>query len=510
MQDHLKSIWLETAQVPSFPQLTSDIEADIAIIGAGITGITTAYLLARQGKKVIVLESDKVGSGVTAFSTGHLTASLDADYSFVSSKISKDAARHTAHAMQSAIDFVERICMKENIDCGFVRLSAYQYTEDESKVKEVEDEAQASAEAGLSISRMDQAPLPFPTKKAFEIKNQAEFNSLQYIYGLAQCFIREGGQIFEGAHVTDVDDSEPCIITTKEGKKVRAGQVVLATHTPIQFNVTQAEMIPYRSYVVAVQLHNQQLQKGLYWDMLKHYHYIRTYETNGESYVLVGGEDHKVGESNFNEDEAFERLEAYTRSKFNVLKVTHRWSSQHFESADGLPYIGRSPFGKNKYIATGFAGDGLTFGVVSALLLTDLLSGRENLLEKLFSPTRANILASAKDWAEENLTVMYRFVKDRLTSDTGDVVDVPRGEGKIVKLNGKQLAVYRDEQDKVHALSPVCTHMHCIVQWNDSETSWDCPCHGARFDARGNVITGPAVRPLTPVQIDLNVDASKS
>lgn len=503
MQQHLKSIWIHTVQAPSFSHLTSNQETDIVVIGAGITGITTAYLLSKKGKKVILLESDKVGSGVTAFSTGHLTASLDADYSFIASKISKDAARQVAASMHLAIDQVEKICHEENIDCDFIRLSAFQYTEDDSQVKEVEEEAKASKEAGLDIHLDGQTPLPFPTKKMFEIKNQAEFNALKYIYGLAECFVRNGGTIYEGTHVTDVDDSEPCVVTTKEGWKIRANHVVLATHTPIQFNITQAEMLPYRSYSIAVQLVGKQIPKGLYWDMLQHYHYIRTYEQDGESYLIVGGEDHKVGADNFDENEAFERLEKYTRERFDVLKVTHRWSAQHFESADGLPYIGKSPFGRNKYIATGFSGDGLTFGTVSAMLLTGLLTDVSHAWAKLYSPARANIQASARDWADENLTTLYRFVKDRLTTDAGEVVEVPLGEGRIIHMKGQQVAVYRDEYDQVHAHSAVCTHMHCIVQWNDSEKSWDCPCHGARFDALGNVITGPAVRALTPVSIEM-------
>jgi glycine/D-amino acid oxidase-like deaminating enzyme/nitrite reductase/ring-hydroxylating ferredoxin subunit len=505
MQQHLKSVWLQTAQAPSSHLLTSDLEADVVVIGAGITGITTAYLLAKQGKKVIVLESDKIGSGVTAFSTGHLTASIDADYTFISSKISKEAAKQVANSMQTAISTIAEICRQENIECDFVRVSAYQYTEDDNQVKELADEAQASQEAGLEVRLGDQIPLAFPVKKMFEIKNQAEFNALKYIYGLATCVVREGGQIFESAHVTDVDDSEPCVVTTDTGRKIRASQVVLATHTPIQFNVTQAEMIPYRSYVIAARTNGKQFPKGLYWDMLEHYHYIRTYEYGGENYLIVGGEDHKVGKDKFDENEPLNRLENYTRQKFGNLSISHRWSAQHFESADGLPYIGKSPFGKNKYIATGFAGDGLTFGVVSALLLSDLLTGKTHPWAELYSPTRANIIASAKDWAEENLTTMYRFIKDRLTTDAGDAVEVPMGEGRIIRIKGQQVAVYRDEQDQVHAHSAVCTHMHCIVQWNDSEKSWDCPCHGARFDAYGQVINGPAVIALTPFSLEMRV-----
>lgn len=498
MQNFLKSIWQDASTAPSFHSLTSDLQTDVVVVGAGITGITTAYLLAKQGVKVVVLESDKLGSGCTAFSTGHLTSSLDADYSFVSSAIDKETARKVAFSMQNAINFIEQVCKDENIACDFARLSAYQYTEDESSVQDVNDEGKATIEAGLNAFFTNTIPLPFSVKRAFELKDQGEFNALKYIYGLAQCIVRDGGQIFEKTHVTDVDDSEPCVVTTKNGQKITAKHVVLATHTPIQFNITQAEMIPYRSYVVAAKVEKDKVAKGLYWDVLKHYHYIRTYEMNGENYLIIGGEDHKVGESGYDENESFRRLEFYAKAKFGITEFSHRWSSQHFEAADGLPYIGRSPFGKNKYIATGFTGDGLTFGVVSALLLSDLLTGKDNPLAKVYAPNRANIVASAKDWVEENLTTMYHFVKDRLTTDASEAAEVPRGEGRIVRVEGKQLAVYRDDNDVVHALSPVCTHMHCIVQWNDSDKSWDCPCHGARFEAStGEVLNGPAVRALT-------------
>lgn len=501
MQSQHNSIWVETGQFPSFPTLAADLRTDVVIVGGGITGLTTAYLLAKRGVKVVVLESEKIGSGTTGFSTGHLTSAIDADYSFIASRMGKDTARMVAQSMQAAIDCIEQICRQENIDADFVRLPAYQFAEDESQVKDVEDEAFATTEAGLINQLMDSVPLPFPVKRCLKLEEQGEFHSLKFVQGLSQRIREMGGQIFEHTHVTDADDSDPCVVSTKNGPKVTAQHVVLATHTPIQFNMVQTELLPYLSYVVVAKLKGHSIPKALYWDMLEFYHYIRTYEANGESYLIVGGEDHKVGERSVDEHEPFRRLEKYVRDHFGDLEITHRWSAEYFYSADGLPYTGRSPFGKNKYIATGYTGDGLTFSVVSAMLLTDLLTGVENPLAKIYDPARLNISASASDLAEQNLDFLYRFVKDRFTTDAKDVAEVPRGEGRIVRVDGQQLAVYRDDKDTVHMLSPVCTHMHCIVQWNTAEKSWDCPCHGGRFHATGEVLVGPPVRALSKKEI---------
>lgn len=496
MNQERKSIWQEKEKPLSFSTLTSDLETEVAIIGAGITGITTAYLLAKSGVKVTVLESQEVGLGMTGFSTGHLTASLDADLSFISSRFNKETASAVALSMQDAIYLVEQICRDENINCHYKRVSAYQYTEDENQIKQVEEEAQASAEAGLAASLIPTTPLPFPVKRAFEIHNQAEFNALLHVQELASRVVKLGGQIFEHTHVTDVDDSDPCVITTREGRKVKAQKVVLATHTPIQFNIVQTELMPYRSYAIAVLLNDQALKPGLYWDSLEFYHYIRTYELQGKQYVIVGGEDHKVGESHFDENKQLDLLEQYTREKFDVAEVTHRWSAEHYMSVDGLPFIGKSPFGKNKFIATGFAGDGLTFGVVSAMVLSDLLTGKENKLAEIYTPGRFHPVAAAGDFLQQNFEFLVRFVKDRFESEASSIEEIKPGEGKIVKINGQQLAVFRDENDQVHTLSPVCTHMKCIVHWNDAERSWDCPCHGGRFSATGEVLNGPPAHGL--------------
>jgi glycine/D-amino acid oxidase-like deaminating enzyme/nitrite reductase/ring-hydroxylating ferredoxin subunit len=501
MQSKNASIWTEKAHFPSFPTLNKDLQVEVAIVGGGLTGITTAYLLARKGVKVVVLESEKVGSGTTGFSTGHLTSWLDADYSFIASRFSKETARKVAQSMNDAINLVENICRQENIDADFVRLPAYQFAEDESQVKELEDEAFATTEAGLINQLMDSVPLPFSVKRGLKLEEQGEFNALRFVEGLSQKVIQLGGQIFTDTHVTDVDDSNPCVISTKNGPKVTAQHVVLATHTPIQFNMVQTELLPYMSYVVVAKLNGKAIPKALYWDTLEFYHYIRTYEVDGQSYLVVGGEDHKVGERSVDENEPFRKLEEYIRSHFGNLEITHRWSAEYFYSADGLPYIGRSPFGRNKYIATGYTGDGLTFSVAAATVLSDLLTNVKNPMASIYDPARFNLLASATDLAEQNLEFLYKFVKDRFSTDAKDVSDVPRGEGRLVRVEGQQLAVYRDEKDTVHMMSPVCTHMHCVVQWNGAEKSWDCPCHGGRFHATGEVLVGPPVKALAKHEI---------
>ncbi len=507
MQSQHTSIWVQTGQLPSFPKLEADLQADVVVVGGGITGVTTAYLLAKKGVRVVLLESEKIGSGTTGFSTGHLTSGVDADYSFIASRFSKETARLVAKSLKDAIDCIEQICRQENLDADFVRLPAYQFAEEESQVQEVEDEAFATTEAGLINQLGDSVPLPFPVKRSLKLEEQAEFHSLKFVQGLAQRFQQLGGQIFEHTHVTDADDSNPCVVTTRDGHKVTAKQIVLATHTPIQFNVVQTELLPYQSYVVVAKLDGHTIPKALYWDTLEFYHYIRTYEADGQTYLIVGGEDHKVGERSVDENEPFRKLEGYIRDRFGNLEISHRWSAEYFYSADGLPFIGQSPFGRNKYIATGFTGDGLTFSVVSAMLLSDLLTGNKNPLSRIYDPARFNLAASATDLAEQNLEYLYRFVKDRFATDAKHVADVPAGEGRLVRVEGQQLAVYRDEQDTVHMLSPICTHMHCIVQWNKAEKTWDCPCHGGRFTCTGEVLVGPPVRALTRKEIKAEKEA---
>ncbi len=503
MQSNKTSLWVQTGQYPSFPTLDADLNAEVVIVGGGITGLTTAYLLLKKGIPVIVLEAEKIGHGTTGFSTGHLTAGIDADYSFLQSRFGPETARQVAQSMMAAIKCVEQICLEENLDADFVRIPAFQFTEDPKQVKELEDEIKAASEAGLSCHPIDAVPLPFSVVKAFRLDNQADFHPLKFVQGLSQCIRQMGGLIFESTRVTDVDDSEPCVISTHNGPKVRARQVILATHTPVQFNMVQTELLPYQSYVVVAQLDGQEIAKGLYWDTLEFYHYIRTYEADGKKYLVVGGEDHKTGDREPDSNEHFERLETYIRTHFGNLPITHRWSAEFFYSADGLPFIGRSPFGKNKFIATGFTGDGLVFSVASALLLTDLLTGVDNPLAKVYDPARFNLTASATDLVEQNLEFAYRFIKDRLVTDAKSVSEVPKGEGRIIRMGLKQSAVYRDENDQLHFLSPVCTHMHCIVQWNNAEKSWDCPCHGGRFKATGEVLTGPPVEALLRQEVEI-------
>lgn len=279
----------------------------------------------------------------------------------------------------------------------------------------------------------------------------------------------------------------------------------MATHLPLFFNVLQTVAAPYLSYMMAARIKSPEYPVGLFWDTAEPYHYTRYYRHNNQSYVVVGGEDHKTGHVT-NTEERYENLEKYIRERFDIEEVEYKWSAQYYEPADGLPYIGKSPFSNDMYVATGFSGDGLVYGTIAGIIISDMIGEKENAWLKAYNSTRFTPAASAADFIKENADVAKQFVKDRLISDPVDVSEVQVGEGKIVKINGEKMAVSRDENYELHAVSPVCTHMKCFVHWNKSEKSWDCPCHGSRFSMEGEVIYGPAVKDLAKKEITARVE----
>ncbi|MBD2086325.1 FAD-dependent oxidoreductase [Coleofasciculus sp. FACHB-542] len=491
------SVWLDTTEGTKYPQLTSDITVDVAIVGGGITGLTAALLLKRAGLRVAVIEGSQIGSGVTGYTTAHLTEAADERYQDLISSVGDTDAKLVAESSRAAIERIAKFVAEEKIDCDFQRVPGYLYTEKSQDVSEIESEAEAVSKLVIPAALTKDVPLPFPVEAAVMFPNQAQFNPIPYLQGLAKAIDGGGSFIFEQSSVVDITGDKPSRVSTEQGT-VTALDVIIATHTPIHnlnslpdLYVMSTKIAPYRSYVIGVRLRSP-LPPGLFWDTEEPYHYTRSYK----DLLIIGGEDHKTGEDVDNEA-CFERLEVYARSLYDVASIDYRWSAQLYEPVDGLPYIGKTAANSNIYVATGYSGNGMTFGTVGGMLTSDLILGRTNPWSDLYDPNRANILASAQRFVTENLGVAKHFVADRLFKSEGnEPSDVAPGEGKILDINGKKYAVYRDETDYLCSLSPVCTHAGCIVDWNNAEKTWDCPCHGGRFSPTGEVLNGPPITDL--------------
>jgi glycine/D-amino acid oxidase-like deaminating enzyme/nitrite reductase/ring-hydroxylating ferredoxin subunit len=499
-QSRPATLWAQTAAHAPFGALSGDIDVDVAIIGGGITGVTAAMLLKRAGKRVALLEAGGVGGGVTGHTTAHITQLYDERYHKLIDSFGARGARTAMLAARAAIDFIGQLAAEAHIDCAFERVPAFLYSEDERGARAIGEEFEATRRIGMEVELVDRAPLPFAHKKALRIENQAQFHPLRYLNALAQAIPGDGSHLFEQTRAGEFKDGEPCIVKTAGGS-VRAGAIVLATHTVIGDRVVfQPKIAPYRSYVLAFRLLGDAPPPGLYWDTADPYHYTRrfTHPERGEL-LIVGGEDHKTGQEP-NTPARYEALERYARERYRLGEIAFRWSSQVYEPADGLPYIGRHPFDAHTYVATGYAGVGMTMGTVAALIICDQVLGRENAWAKLYDAGRVNLQASTGTLVAEGLNLAGSAVASYFRNE-GALADIPVGAGRVVQSGLEKLAVYRDEGGALHAMSAVCTHMKCIVGWNEAERSWDCPCHGGRYTPDGRVIEGPPLSGLQPAKL---------
>ena len=491
-------LWSEGVSLPSLPALAQDFTVDVAIVGGGVTGLTAALLLQRAGKSVAILERYGVAAGVTGRTTAHLTEALDTRYHMINRDFGEGGGRLAALGTRQAIDRIAAFVREEKIECDHGVVPGYLFSETEEDVPALEKERDAARAAGLYVELTRGAPLPFKVAAALRFPNQAQVQPTAYLKGLARSFQEAGGKIFEGTSVTSFEDGEVCHVVTDHGT-VHARSVIIAAHSPLTRLTLQTMVSHYSSYVIAFP---GSLPRALFWDTEDPYHYIRSARIEGTDYVVIGGEDHKTGQETKTE-ERYEGLLRYARARFGITAATHTWSSEVVEPVDGLPYIGKSPGQKNIYVATGYSGNGITFGTLAGIMLDQAVRGEKHPLEALLDPSRIKPLASAHDYVTENIDFPLHFVGDRLKpADASSVEEVGRGEGKLVRCRLEKLAVYRDEDGKVHALSPVCTHMGGHVHWNSAEKSWDCPCHGARFGVDGSVLHGPALTPLERKKVE--------
>lgn len=484
-----RTIWTRTSSGPSYPALRGDLDCDVAVVGGGITGVTAAWLLAQAGRRVALLEAHSIGSGVTARTSAHVTEALDTRYATLESRFGRDGARLARDSQRAAIDRIDALASRLGLDCDLAHVPAYLYAEPDADASEVAQEYEAAARAACAVSLLDHAPLPFRTSRTLRFDRQLRFHPLRYVHGLLRDAVSLGAQVFEHSRVVDYEDGEPCVLETEHGR-VRAADVFFATHSPLHRFRFHTRVAPYRSYVVAVAVDD--FPDGLFFDTADPYHYLRRYDTDEGPVVLVGGEDHKSAHV-ADETAAFSRLEQYTRARLDFTRYAARWSAQLFEPSDGLPYVGRAAPGGHVFVATGFSGNGLTNGTMSALLVNDLILGHFNAWASLYDPQRIKALASAAEFVKENVDVGLHFVGGFLSrGDASSVTEVPPGEGRLVTLGGRKHAVYRAPDGELTALSPLCTHLYCHVAWNTAEKTWDCPCHGSRFAPTGEVLEGPA------------------
>lgn len=489
------SSWPQAAALLETSPLAQDLTTDVCIVGAGLAGLTTAYLLAREGRSVVVLDKGPVGGGNTGRTTAQLSNALDDRYHELIRIHGEQKARLAAYSHTAAIDLIAAIVREEGIECDFERVDGYLFAPPQGSRQVLDEELEAAHRVGLKeVERVAKAPLEgFDTSLCLRFPDQGQFDPLEYLEGLARAVQARGGRIFTGSPVSEVEDGQPARVKTRSGLTVTADAVVVATNSPINDRVTlHTKQAPYTSYVVAAEIPRGGVTRALYWDTEDPYHYVRvqTRTDAASDLLLIGGEDHKTGQAD-DAEARYGRLEAWARARFPVMgQVAYRWSGQVYESLDGLALIGRNPGDEAVYVVTGDSGMGMTHSTVAGMLIRDLIVGRANAWAAVYDPARKPLKA-AGEFVKEMANVAAQYT-ELATPGAATDAELPPGAGQVVGFGPGKKAMYRDEDGALHTRSALCPHLGCVVAWNSGEKSWDCPCHGSRFDAYGRVLNGPA------------------
>jgi glycine/D-amino acid oxidase-like deaminating enzyme/nitrite reductase/ring-hydroxylating ferredoxin subunit len=496
-----ETLW-QSAKISRFRALKSKTSRfDVVIIGGGITGLTAAYLLKKAGKKICLLERGRLGNVDTGLTTAHLTYVTDLRISQLTKTFGDQAAKAVWKAGQAAIDTIESIVRNEQIACNFQLVPGYLMASLDGKKTErkgLQQDADSARKLGFPARF---ATAPFFDRDSVHFPNQAKFHPLKYLSGLASAVDGNGCRIHEQSEVTEIKEKPQRVIAN--ACEIEADSIVIATHVPLMGKTGlvsaaffQSKIFPYSSYVIGAKIPRGLVPVACYWDTSDPYYYLRIEQGAKNDYVIFGGEDHKTGQVK-DTQKCFERLQSRLLKLIPKAKPDRQWSGQVIETNDGLPYIGETA--ENQFAATGFSGNGMTFGTLAALMARDAIVGQDNPWKKLFAFDRTKVRGGTWNYLTENIDYPYYYLKDRLLGTEGKSTrEVKGGEGKVIKLDGEHVACARDENGKLSMVSAVCTHLGCLVHWNSAEHTWDCPCHGSRFKPSGEVMAGPAETPLKP------------
>jgi glycine/D-amino acid oxidase-like deaminating enzyme/nitrite reductase/ring-hydroxylating ferredoxin subunit len=497
--------WATSATFPQFPKLADDVVADVVVVGAGLTGLTAAYLLAKAGKRVAVLERDRCAITDTGHTSAHLTMVTDARLTELVKRFGRDHGQAVWDAGLAAIATIDEIVREHAIDAGFEWVDGYLHAPlrdgASAESKRLEEDATLAREMGFDAEYVEDVPLA--NLPGIRFANQARIHPRSYLAGVAKAFVGLGGQIYEHSTADEFCDDPRAV---KVGvHTVRCEDIVIATHNPLVglaglagATLFQTKLALYTSYVIAGRVPRGQVPDALWWDTNDPYYYLRVEPHRDFDLVIFGGEDHKTGQQH-DTIACYDRLVSRLTALVPRVDVTHRWSGQVIETPDGLPYIGHIT--DHQYAATGYAGNGLTFGTLAGMMMSDAILGRTNPWRELFDPSRKALTRGVWDYLKENVDYPYYVIRDRFAgAEAQSLRAVKRGQGKIIERDGAKVAAYRDPSGAVTLRSATCTHMGCVVAWNTAERTWDCPCHGSRFKPAGDVISGPAEAPLAKAE----------
>ncbi|MEV6762201.1 FAD-dependent oxidoreductase [Streptomyces sp. NPDC051105] len=494
------SYWIETAPggEPA-PPPAGDISVDVAVVGGGMAGLSTAWELSRRGRKVAVLEAGRIAGGVTGHTTAKLTALHTLVYDHLRRTRGREGARLYAESQSAAIRRAAETVADLGIDCDWEEAAACTYAEDAEHVAQLRAEAEAAREAGLPAEFVTDTELPFPVAGAVRVTGQAQFHPVKYLHALAADLRDRGGTVHEGTRVTGLTEGEPCVLSTDLGIKIRAREVVVATHYPVfDRALLFTRLSPRRELVVAGTMDANAAPRDMYITPEQNTRSVRSApHTDGQRLLVVTGEHFTPGAADV--EERLARLAAWAADHFPGLTLTHRWATQDNDSTDSVPLVGPlHPGSRHTYVATGFGGWGLSGGIMAGRLISDLIEGRKVAWAGLYDPRRlGSVVREGGSFLKHQAHVARHFVGDRLPPVTAPAPeDLTPGDGAVIRVGGHQCAVHRDDSGQLHAVSARCTHLGCLVAFNRAEQAWECPCHGSRFAPDGSILQGPAVRPL--------------